>query len=65
LPFFTPLEWFKFEHHSSAVNIAGEKEKTLKSQGFQGFGGDKRDRTADILNAMAPFSNLLCFALYI
>ena len=26
----------------------------MKSQGFQGFGGDKRDRTADLLNAIAP-----------
>jgi hypothetical protein len=27
-------------------------EKALKSLRSQGFGGDKRDRTADLLNAM-------------
>lgn len=28
------------------------KHKSLKTKGFQGLGGDKRDRTADLLNAM-------------
>jgi hypothetical protein len=27
--------------------------------------GDKRDRTADLLNAMALFGSPLCFVLYI
>ena len=33
-----------------------KQEKSLKTNGFQGFlrGGDKRDRTADLLNAIAP-----------
>ena len=31
-----------------------KQKKALKTNGFQGFdGGDKRDRTADLLNAMA------------
>ena len=30
-------------------------KKALKTNGFQGFdGGDKRDRTADLLNAIPP-----------
>jgi hypothetical protein len=29
-----------------------DMEKALKSLRFQGFGGDKRDRTADLLNAI-------------
>ena len=30
-----------------------KQKKALKTNGFQGFdGGDKRDRTADLLNAM-------------
>ena len=30
-----------------------EQQKALKTNGFQGFdGGDKRDRTADLLNAI-------------
>ena len=32
-----------------------EQQKALKTNGFQGFdGGDKRDRTADLLNAIDP-----------
>ena len=31
-----------------------KQKKALKTNGFQGFdGGDKRDRTADLLNAMS------------
>ena len=30
------------------------KRKTPKTLEFSVFGGDKRDRTADLLNAMAP-----------
>ena len=38
---------------SRAVSL--ENKKTLDTLSFQGFcvGGDKRDRTADLLNAMA------------
>ncbi len=35
-----------------------EKEKVLKSLGFQDLGGDKRDRTADLLNAIQALSQL-------
>ena len=32
-----------------------KQKKALKTNGFQGFcGGDKRDRTADLLNAIPP-----------
>jgi hypothetical protein len=32
---------------------SAKQEKTLKTNGFQGLsGGDKRDRTADLLNAI-------------
>ena len=35
-----------------------KQQKALKTNGFQGFdGGDKRDRTADLLNAMGPVVN--------
>ena len=34
-----------------------EQQKALKTNGFQGFdGGDKRDRTADLLNAIQALS---------
>ena len=34
-------------------------KKALKTNGFQGFdGGDKRDRTADLLNAIQALSQL-------
>ena len=33
--------------------VPHKQKKALKTNGFQGFdGGDKRDRTADLLNAM-------------
>ena len=34
--------------------VPHKQKKALKTNGFQGFdGGDKRDRTADLLNAMS------------
>ena len=35
--------------------VSLKMKKSLKTNGFQGFlrGGDKRDRTADLLNAMS------------
>ena len=48
---------------SRAVSL--ENKKTLETLSFQGFcvGGDKRDRTADLLNAMgfAPESDGFLF----
>ena len=42
-----------------------KQKKALKTNGFQGFdGGDKRDRTADLLNAIyntAIFYRLISF----
>ena len=41
--------------------LAKNKEKVLKTEAFRTFcGGDKRDRTADLLNAMrkTPESNV-------
>ena len=35
-----------------------DKEKVLKSFDFRTFGGDKRDRTADLLNAIQALSQL-------
>ena len=35
-----------------------EKVKDLKPIGFRSFGGDKRDRTADLLNAIQALSQL-------
>ena len=35
-----------------------EKVKDLKPIGFRPFGGDKRDRTADLLNAIQALSQL-------
>ena len=41
----------KVPHHPRKV--PHKQKKALKTNGFQGFdGGDKRDRTADLLNAM-------------
>ena len=34
------------------------KKKALKSYDFRTFGGDKRDRTADLLNAIQALSQL-------
>ena len=35
-----------------------KQKKALKTNGFQGFdGGDKRDRTADLLNAIQALSS--------
>ena len=34
------------------------KEKAPKSEDFEAFGGDKRDRTADLLNAIQALSQL-------
>jgi len=40
---------------NSTQPILGQKEKPLKPFGFNGFdGGDKQDRTADLLNAIVP-----------
>ena len=33
-------------------------EKSLETIGFKAFGGDKRDRTADLLNAIQALSQL-------
>ena len=33
-------------------------EKSLETVGFKAFGGDKRDRTADLLNAIQALSQL-------
>ena len=42
----------KVPHHPRKV--PHKQKKALKTNGFQGFdGGDKRDRTADLLNAIA------------
>ena len=42
-------------HHKSFR----KQKKALKTNGFQGFGGgDKRDRTADLLNAIQALSQL-------
>ena len=35
-----------------------EKKKASKSFDFKAFGGDKRDRTADLLNAIQALSQL-------
>ena len=45
---------------STAQNKStAEQKKALKTNGFQGFdGGDKRDRTADLLNAIQALSQL-------
>ena len=41
------------------IKSTAEQKKTLKTNGFQGFdGGDKRDRTADLLNAIQALSQL-------
>ena len=37
----------------SCQKVRKTKEKTPKTLEFSVFGGDKRDRTADLLNAMA------------
>ena len=42
-----------------------EQQKALKTNGFQGFdGGDKRDRTADLLNAIQALSQLSYTPIY-
>ena len=39
--------------------VPHKQKKALKTNGFQGFdGGDKRDRTADLLNAIQALSQL-------
>ena len=38
------------------TNFNFKKEKVLKSFDFRTFGGDKRDRTADLLNAIQALS---------
>ena len=53
-----PLESSGFDVNSSGPDFGEEKEKALKTNGFQGFGGDKRDRTADLLNAIQALSQL-------
>ena len=41
------------------INSTAGQQKALKTNGFQGFdGGDKRDRTADLLNAIQALSQL-------
>ena len=35
------------------LEVPGEKEKSAETNDFNTFGGDKRDRTADLLNAMS------------
>ena len=40
------------------TNFNFRKEKVLKSFDFRTFGGDKRDRTADLLNAIQALSRL-------
>ena len=39
-------------------HMAHRQEKSLEIRRFQGFGGDKRDRTADLLNAIQALSQL-------
>ena len=39
-------------------NFNFKKENVLKSYDFRTFGGDKRDRTADLLNAIQALSQL-------
>ena len=39
-------------------NTKKHKEKASKSFDFKAFGGDKRDRTADLLNAIQALSQL-------
>ena len=47
----------KVPHHPRKV--PHKQKKALKTNGFQGFdGGDKRDRTADLLNAIQALSQL-------
>ena len=47
----------KVPHHPRKV--PQKQKKALKTNGFQGFdGGDKRDRTADLLNAIQALSQL-------
>ena len=47
----------KVPHHPRKV--PHKQKKALKTIGFQGFGGgDKRDRTADLLNAIQALSQL-------
>jgi len=52
----TPLEYIKFEQNSSGLKtpqkVRRKIKKCRKSIVFNTFGGDKRDRTADLLNAM-------------
>ena len=48
-----PLDFSPFVKKSSGLVISEKKKKDLKSLRFQYLGGDKRDRTADLLNAMA------------
>ena len=47
------------------IKSTEKQQKALKTNGFQGFdGGDKRDRTADLLNAIyntAIFYRLVSF----
>ena len=38
--------------------IAEVEKKSGKPVVFRTFGGDKRDRTADLLNAMAPHAKI-------
>ena len=43
--------------------VPHKQKKALKTNGFQGFdGGDKRDRTADLLNAIQALSRLNGYA---
>ena len=49
-----PLDCFQFDCDSSGLKICGKnKKKPVETEVSTGFGGDKRDRTADLLNAMA------------
>ena len=43
---------FVFASHNIQLQIPENKRKTPKTIEFSVFGGDKRDRTADLLNAM-------------
>ena len=41
------------QESTGQINSTAGQQKALKTNGFQGFdGGDKRDRTADLLNAI-------------
>ena len=55
--FKSPQDRIKTKVRSICVRKKFKSPETVKFQGFS-FGGDKRDRTADLLNAIQALSQL-------